>query len=99
MLVEYKPCKKCGCTQRYLAKTGHMGNCPGCVRRKNVEKRKTVRPYAVQGARRCTSCGILLDHPATVDCGDTCGVCHGDVQRHIPPATLWDWKPFVVEYA
>jgi hypothetical protein len=39
--------------------------------------------------RRCHKCGILLEHPATVDCGDKCGRCAGEVPRDLAEVMTW----------
>ena len=54
------------------------------------------REIADDGRRRCSKCGILLEHPATMDCGDTCGVCCGKRAAQIPGT--YDVEVFVPLY-
>ena len=45
-IKDFKPCKRCGCTQRYVNKDGSTGGCPECHRSKQIKWRENNRDYS-----------------------------------------------------
>ena len=104
-----RKCKKCGSRERYQNGTLKDGvtprtKCAQCHRERMKVAEPVYRryePVTVYGSRKCAACGILLDHPATMDCGDKCGWCAGKVPlyRDLHPIGLDDYVPFKPEWA